>query len=92
MKACERAAFPICLNESLLWMFGKNGKRRLDAMVTKDMVENSPREIWKLYEKYLEHAGNIVGEDIGKMVEFESVKAMERKCCTKCPLFVKHSK
>ena len=95
MKACKREEFPICLNESLLRMFGKDGKRRLDAIVMNETFENSPvnshSDIWSLYEKYLERAGNILGDDVGKVIEFESVKEMEALFCTRCPLFEKHS-
>lgn len=96
LKACKRVEFPICLNESLSRMFGKDGKRRLDSIIMNDTFTNppivSPRDIWELYEKYLERAGNILGEDVGKVIEYESVKEMEREFCTRCPLFEKHSK
>lgn len=84
------------MNESLTRMFGKAGKKRLDSIVMNETFTNSPivspRDIWQLYEKYLERAGNILGEDVGRVIEIESVKEMEREFCTKCPLFEKHSK
>lgn len=94
MKACKRFEFPICLNESLLRMFGNDGKKRLDAIIMNETFQNSPinspSDIWKLYEAYLDRAGNILGDDVGKVIEFESVKEMESLLCTKCPLFEKH--
>lgn len=46
---------------------------------------NSPRDIWNLYEKYMERAANILGSDVGEVIEFESMKQMESMSCTDCP-------
>lgn len=96
MKACEKAEFPICLNESITRMFGITGKRMLDKFVMNETFENtpinSPRDIWNLYEKYVGRASNILGDDVGEVIEFESVKEMEKMSCNKCPLFEKYSK
>ena len=96
MRACKKAEFPICLNESLLRMFGANGKKRLDAMVMNEIFDyrqiSSPKDIWKLYEEYLKHIANILGEDVSQVIEFESLKEMESMFCTKCPLYEKGRK
>ncbi|MDG6906949.1 MAG: hypothetical protein JRN20_14335 [Nitrososphaerota archaeon] len=50
----------------------------------------SPRDVWSLYEMYIERASNILGDDVGKVIEFESVHEMKSMFCTKCPLYEKH--
>lgn len=96
METCINEQFPICLKESMVRIFGEKGKKALDKFVMNETFENtpvtSPRDISDLYEKYLERASNILGEDVGKTIGFESVNEMERMLCTKCPLFDKHSK
>ena len=94
MRACKKAEFPICLRESLIRMFGENGKKRLDSIITNETFESEPitstKDIWKLYERYIERISNVMGVDVGKVIEFESVREMESMFCTKCPLFEKH--
>lgn len=77
----------------MLRIFGKNGKRSLDRIVMNETFENtpisSPRDIWNLYEKYMERASNILGDDVGGVIEFENLRQMESMFCTKCPLYEK---
>jgi hypothetical protein len=47
---------------------------------------------WHLYEKYLERVSGILGDDVAKVIEFESVNEMKEMSCTDCPLFEKHNK
>jgi hypothetical protein len=56
VRACKKAEFPVCLSETLLRVFGSNGKKSLDSIVMNDTFElqeiSSPKDIWRLYEKY----------------------------------------
>lgn len=96
MKACERAEFPICLSYTLTRIFGQDGKKMVDDLVMDETFKNksinSPRDIWELYELYLNRASNILGADVSKEIDYESVQDMKNMLCTRCPLFEKHSK
>jgi hypothetical protein len=91
MRSCTKAEFPICLSEGLLRMFGAMGKKRLDSIVMNETFENtpvcSPKDIWKLYEKYMERTANILGDDVVQVIEFESLDLMKSMLCQKCPMY-----
>lgn len=89
IRACKKGRFPICLNEGLLRMFGPKGKEKLDSIIMDETFEispiSSPKDIWKLYEDYMERAANILGDDVAKVIEFESLLQMKTMLCTNCP-------
>jgi hypothetical protein len=91
MKQCTKVEFPICLSEAMLKMFGVRGKKSLDSIVMNETFENtqisSAKDIWNLYEKYIERAANLLGDDVAQVIEFETLKEMKAMLCTKCPLF-----
>lgn len=91
MKACTRVEFPICLNEAMIKMFGENGKKSLDRIVMNDTFENteirSPKDIWNLYQKYMERVSNLLGDDVAALFTHQTLKEMESMFCTKCPLY-----
>ena len=93
MEACEKAEFPICLDRGLLWMFGAHGKKSLDAIVMNDTFENteisSPKDICKIYEKYMERSSNILGETVAKVIESQCLNQPLSIYCTTCPLYEK---
>ena len=66
-------------------MFGTNGKRTLDSIVMNETFEYteivSPKDIWKLYEKYVERTANILGGDVAQVIEFESLIEMQSAFC-----------
>lgn len=90
MKDCTRFGFPICLDRGIVGMFGNHGKKKLDAIVMNDSFENteigSPKDIWSLFEKYVEHASSILGDDVADVIEFEVLKEIQLLSCTKCPV------
>ena len=91
MKACTNAEFPICLDEAMLRMFGAKGKKILDSLVMNETFENAPittpEDIWRLYEKYLERASQVIGDSSAKVIEFQSLNEMKSMFCTKCSLY-----
>ena len=91
MKACIEVEFPICLNNSLFKMLGVKGKKKLDSMVMNETFENtqisSPKDIWNLYEKYIERLANILGDEIAQIIELEDMNQMKSMICTRCPLY-----
>lgn len=91
MRACTKAEFPICLDKALCRMFGAHGRHTLDSILKKDKFEknaiNSPKDIWKLYERYIVGLANRLGSDVSHVIEFESLSQMESMLCTKCPLY-----
>ena len=80
VKACTRAGFPICLDRGLNIMFGTRGKLTLDSIVMNETFEYpeiiSPKDIWKLYERYIERTANLLGDDVAQVIEFESLIEM----------------
>lgn len=90
MRGCTKFEFPICLNQASTKMFGEDGKRRINAIVMNETFENpeiqSPKDIWDLYDKYVERLGNILGDDVGQVVEFEVLKEIESLSCSACPV------
>jgi hypothetical protein len=91
VRACKRAGFPICLDRGLNNMFGARGKHTLDSIVMNETFEYteifSPKDIWRLYERYIERTANLLGDDVAQVIEFESVIEMRSELCTKCPLY-----
>ena len=87
---CLEAEFPVCLNEAMLGMFGAKGKKSLDSIVMNETFENteisSERDIWNLYEKYIERTANILGDDVAKVIEFQCLNQMKSMPCISCPL------
>lgn len=77
-------------------MFGDHGKETLDAMIMNKISQessvSSPRDIWKLYEEYLDKTADRLGIDVAKVIQFESLNEMESMLCTKCPLYEKRGK
>jgi hypothetical protein len=73
-------------------MFGAKGKQTLDSIVKRDKFEktliSSPKDIWKLYGKYIAGLANSLGNDVAQVIEFESLNQMESMLCTRCPLYV----
>ena len=70
-------------------MFGANGKKALDRIVMNETFENPPissaKDIWKLYEKYIERSANILGDDVAKVIKFESLERNEIYALHKLP-------
>ncbi len=96
MKACTRAEFPLCLSESLLKVFGNQGKESLNKIILDKTVEklsiSSPKDVWNLYNEYLEITARRLGIDVAQVIRFESLNEMESMCCTACPLYEKRRK
>lgn len=96
MRACIKEGYPACLNDAVIHMFGEYGRNRLNHIVMNgifaDSSVESTKDVGSLYEKFVERAGDILGKDVADVIVFESLKQMEEKLCTKCPLFAKHSK
>lgn len=71
-------------------MFGSVGKKRLDSIIMNDTFENtsvySPKDIWTLYEKYMERVANILGDDVAQVIAFESSDTMKSMLWRNCPL------
>ena len=72
-------------------MFGENGKEILDKMVMdKDFQESSlSSDIRKLQEEYMDRIAKRLGNDIAKVIEFETLNEMEFTLCKICPLYEK---
>jgi hypothetical protein len=80
----------------MLRMFGAEGKRSIDSIVMNEALENvnisSPKDVWNLYDRYIEEVVDLYGEDIAEIFEYESMKEMESMFCTRCPLYESVSK
>ena len=65
MKACTRVGFPICLDNTLLRIFGANGKKLLDSIVMDDSFDSaqisSQKDISKFYDWYPRTLGKCHG-------------------------------
>jgi hypothetical protein len=91
MRACTKAEFPICLDRALTKMFGAVGKKGLDSFIINEGIRSntiaSPKNIWNLYERYIERSGKILGNDVAQIIQFENLKEMKSMLCSKCPLY-----
>ena len=91
MRACKEAKFPICLDRSMLRMFGPKGKKSIESIVMNEELENmaisTPKDVWHLYDKFIEEVGELYGDDISGLVEYGCMREMESMFCMKCPLY-----
>jgi hypothetical protein len=96
MGACKHAKFPICLDRSMYRMFGEKGKRSIDAVVMDETIANmevsSPKDVWNIYDRYMEQVASLYGERIAQVFEYEGMREMESMMCVKCPLYQSVSK
>ncbi|MDG6907289.1 MAG: hypothetical protein JRN20_16060 [Nitrososphaerota archaeon] len=92
MNACTRKEFPICLDQALEKMIGEKEKLRLDMILMKGAIQNSQisseKDIWNLYEKYLEQAERKFGKTVASVFEIQSLKEIESMLCTQCPVYI----
>ena len=74
-------------------MFGEKGKEKLDEMFNDEPSQASssisPRDIWDLYNEYLERVSKRLGIDVAQVIRFQSSKEMDLMSCSKCPLCTK---
>ena len=94
-RPCERSdcfdrEFPICLETSLLKLFGKNGKKALDSIILNETFQSadltSSSDLAKFYWEYFERLQNILGNQVAKVVELKSFELMRNSLCENCPL------
>ena len=85
----------MCLNETLLKIFGESGKESIGRIIAAETLQetsiSSQKDIWKLYDEFLARTASRFGIDVSQVIRFESLKEMELMFCTKCPLYGRKS-
>lgn len=88
-KACKEAKFPICLDHAVNEIFGD--KELMLSLAEKAGFEKkdimSAEDVWNLYLKLGDSWAKTLGKSVTAVIEYESLKEMEKIGCTKCPLY-----
>lgn len=88
-KACKEEQFPICLDHAVKEIFGD--KELMVSMAEKagfkkkDIV--TVQDVWNLYLKLGAAWSKSMGSSVTAVIEYKSLKEMEKMGCTKCPLY-----
>jgi hypothetical protein len=96
IKDCKRYGFPICLEEAFSQIFHEEQSELLvNRYVEKLRLRlhnvESAEQVWKVYDLVLLEMAKELGEDVSRVIEFQSLKEMEKmKGCTSCPLYRRH--
>ena len=88
-KACKEVQFPICLDHAVKEIFGD--KDLMLSMAEKAGFERrdivSVQDVWNLYLKLGAAWAKSMGSSVTAVIEYKSLKEMEKMGCTKCPLY-----
>lgn len=93
IKDCKRHGFPICLEEALSVIFKESaGQFIIERIITRiglrERSVDSASEIWQIYDEVLQELAKALGDDVARVIEFESVRRMQSmKGCSGCPLY-----
>lgn len=93
IKDCKRRGFPICLEESFLVIFKDTAGKAIVERIIKRLGlsyhdVDSGRQVWETYDLVLKEISIEMGEDLSKVLEYQSIREMESMPgCTGCPLY-----
>jgi hypothetical protein len=92
IKECKTHGFPICLEATLSRIFKEGAGEQLigrivDRLDLRNQRITSSEQVWKIYENVLLALSKTLGEDVARVIQFESGREMEAMGCSNCPLY-----
>lgn len=92
IKDCKLHGFPICLEVALSFIFKESaGEAILEKVIGKlglrEQDVDSAAQVWETYDAVLKELTKMLGQDVSRIVEFQSLREMESMSgCVNCPL------